>query len=163
VLLAQAAIERLRHRRDDFYGAKAATRLQAEAQAKDSMTTMLSLIAAVSLLVGGIGVMNVMLMAVKERTREIGIRVAVGAQHGDITRLILRQGFALVLAGAGIGVVLSIMVNRLLKTFLFGVPSHDPVTLLAVVGVLAAVALLACWLPARRAARVHPMVALRAE
>ena len=119
--------------------------------------------AGAGLLLASIGLYGVLAYNVSRRTREIGIRVAVGAQHADITRLILRQGFALVLAGAGIGVVLSLMVNRLLKTFLFGVPSHDPITLLAVVAVLSGVAFLACWLPARRATRVHPMVALRTE
>ncbi|MFN0066843.1 MAG: ABC transporter permease [Limisphaerales bacterium] len=119
--------------------------------------------AGVGLLLAAIGLYGVLAYSVSRRTREIGIRVAVGAQHGDITGLVLHQGLRLMAAGVGIGVVVSLAVTRSLKAFLFGVPAHDPVTLLSVVTVMAAVALLACWLPARRAARVDPMVALRSE
>ena len=119
--------------------------------------------AGVGLLLAAIGLYGVLAYNVSRRTREIGIRVAVGAQREDISGLILRQGFALALVGVGIGVAVSLAATRSLKAFLFGVPAHDPVTLLAVVAVMAAVALLACWLPARRASRVDPMVALRSE
>jgi predicted permease len=119
--------------------------------------------AGAGLLLAAVGLYGVLAYNVSRRTREIGVRVAVGAQRGDIIRLVLRQGFALVLMGAGIGLVIALVATRSLRAFLFGVPAHDPLTLLVVVVVIALVALIACYLPSRRASRVNPMVALRSE
>jgi putative ABC transport system permease protein len=120
-------------------------------------------IGSISLLVGGIGVMNVMLMSVMERTREIGVRMALGAQRGGILALVLGQGAVL----AGIGLVLGLAgafaVTRYLSSLLFGVTPLDPATFVAVAFVFAGVALLASYVPARRATRVDPIVALRSE
>jgi ABC-type antimicrobial peptide transport system permease subunit len=89
--------------------------------------------------------------------------MAIGAQRGDIVSMVLRQGARLVALGLGIGVVAALVGGRALSTQLYGVDATDPVTLLLVVGLLAAVAFLACWLPARRAAGTDPMIALRHE
>jgi hypothetical protein len=119
--------------------------------------------AGVGLLLAALGLYGVLAYGVARRSREIGIRMAVGAQRGDVIRMVLRQGLVLAMAGAAAGTAGALAATRALKAFLFGVPAHDPLTLSAVLGVLGLTALLACWLPARRAAKVDPMVALRCE
>ena len=121
----------------------------------------LSIFAGVGLLLAAVGLYGVLAYTVARRTREIGIRMALGAQLADVRRLILGQGLALVAVGGVIGITVALATGRLLRAYLFGVSSTDPVTLVAVTVVLAAVALFACWLPARRATRVNPMEALR--
>jgi ABC-type antimicrobial peptide transport system permease subunit len=100
---------------------------------------------------------------VSVRRREIGIRMALGAQRGQILGMVLRKGLALVAAGIAIGLAASLGLTRLLSSQLWGVSANDPWTLAAVTAVLAATTLTACWLPARRAAKVDPMLALREE
>jgi ABC-type antimicrobial peptide transport system permease subunit len=97
------------------------------------------------------------------RTREIGLRMALGAQASDVLRLVLRQGMLLALIGTAIGLVIGLGGTRLLKTLLYGVNAADPMTFTAVTLLLGSVTLLACWLPAHRATRVDPMIALRTE
>ena len=100
---------------------------------------------------------------VLRRTQEIGIRMAVGAQTGDVLRLILSQGMALTLIGIGGGVIAAIGLSRLIKHLLFSVSATDPMTYVLITSLLAAVALLACYVPARRAAKINPLRALRRE
>jgi predicted permease len=124
-------------------------------------------------LIGGFGVLGLALAAlgiygvlayqVGQRTREIGVRVALGARSGDVVRMVVRRGVGLAALGAVIGLTLAFGATRLLATLLYGVSATDPLTFTAVPALLMAVALTASWLPARRAARVDPMVALRAE
>ena len=101
--------------------------------------------------------------SVAQRTREIGIRVALGASPWRVRRRVVRQGVALALAGVALGGGLSIAATRVLRSILYGVSPGDPVVLAAVAGLLTAVAMVACWAPARRAAAVDPMVAIRIE
>ena len=101
--------------------------------------------------------------AVTLRTREIGIRMALGAERRDVLTLVLRQGLALLLAGEALGLAGALACNRALSSMVFGIATTDPATYGAVTLAWAAVALCACWVPARRAARVDPMVALRYE
>ena len=101
--------------------------------------------------------------SVARRTREIGIRMALGAQIADVIRLVLGQGLALVAVGGVIGIITALATGRVLRAYLFGVGSTDAVTFVAVGLLISAVALFACWLPARKAARVNPMEALRYE
>jgi len=117
----------------------------------------------VSLLLAAVGIYGVLAYTVTERTREFGVRVALGADPGRITALVLGMGARLVLAGTAAGLAGALALTRLLKTMLFGVGVHDPVTFAAVPLVLATVALLAAYLPARRASRLPPLDALRAE
>ncbi|WP_437883872.1 ABC transporter permease [Pseudomonas sp. LRF_L74] len=162
VLAAQAEIESLllgRHGRKDFYVANAAASLQAELRTKDSMTLMLSLIAAVSLLVGGIGVMNVMLMTVQERTKEIGIRVATGARQRDILRQFLCEASLVTMTGGLIGLAIGMAVGAGLV--MTGVPLVFSVrALLGAFACSVATGLLFGYMPARTAARLDPVVAL---
>ena len=126
-------------------------------------TVLLSLFALVAVLLAGLGIYGVMNYSVSQRTREIGIRVALGAQTRDVLRLVLRQGLKLALIGVACGVAASLALTRLMKTLLFGVSTTDPLTFAGVALLLTFIAALACWLPARRAAKVDPMIALRCE
>ena len=127
------------------------------------VATLSSILAALALLVACVGIYGLLSYQVTRRTRDIGIRMAFGARPGDILRLVLQQAIALTAIGALIGVVASLVLTRYLQTFLFGVKPSDPVTFLAVPTTLAATAVLASFVPARRAAKVDPMVALRHE
>jgi ABC-type antimicrobial peptide transport system permease subunit len=124
---------------------------------------LLSAFGAVGLLLAALGIYGVMSFGVLQRTQEIGIRMALGAQPRQVARLFLREGVAFAASGIAIGLVGALALARLLENLLYGVSASDPVTLLTVVFLLAAVALLACWIPARRAMGVDPMVALRHE
>jgi putative ABC transport system permease protein len=126
-------------------------------------TLLLTIFAAVALTLAVVGVYGVMSYSVAERTREIGVRVALGAQRRDVLGLIVKRGMALALGGALIGLGGAIAVTRLMTGMLYEVSATDPLTLSAVEIALAAAALLACYLPARRAMKVDPIVALRVE
>jgi putative ABC transport system permease protein len=125
--------------------------------------TLLTLFSGTALLLAGIGVYGVMAFVVTQRIGEIGIRMALGAQPRDIFGLVFRRALAVVLAGLAVGTAGGLLLTRFLSGLLFGVGTTDPATFVATGGVLAAVALLASYLPARRAMRVDPMVALRYE
>ncbi len=124
---------------------------------------MFSAFGVVAALLAGVGLYGVRSFTVARRSREIGVRMALGSTARDAMLLVLREGLTLCGVGAAIGLALSLALGRLLSGMLYGVNGLDPVVLVAAPTFLAAVALLACWLPARRAARVAPMVALRAE
>ncbi len=122
-----------------------------------------SIFAGAGLLLAIVGLFGVMSYSVAQRTHEIGVRVAVGAAKADILQLILKEGMGITIVGVGIGLVGTLAVSSILKSQLFGVSATDPLTLVGVVFTLALVALPACYVPARRATRVDPMVALRYE
>jgi putative ABC transport system permease protein len=126
-------------------------------------TMLLALLAALALILSAVGVYGVMSYSVSLRTQEIGIRLAMGAQFGDVMKLVVRQGFALAAAGIAVGGVAAYALSRLMARFLFGVGASDPATFAGVAVLLAAVALIACYVPARRATRVDPLVALRCD
>jgi ABC-type antimicrobial peptide transport system permease subunit len=119
--------------------------------------------AAVTLLLGAIGLYGVMAYLVSLRTRELGVRIALGAQPRDVAVMMTGQGLVLTAAGIGVGLVLFALAARFIRSFLFGVAPSDPVTLAGASLTLAAIAALASWIPARRAGRVDPADALRAD
>jgi len=126
-------------------------------------TVLLGTFAALGVVLAAVGVYAVMSNFVTHRTPEIGIRLALGAQRGDVLGLVLRQGMQLAAAGVLVGLAGAVGLTRVLRNFLYGVSPTDPVTFAAIPLILAIIALLACWIPARRAAKVDPMVALRHE
>ena len=125
--------------------------------------TLLSILGGLGLLLTAVGIYGVTAYIVAQRTREIGVRMALGARGRDVMKLVIRQGMWLVLIGVVIGMAASLAVSRLLKSFLFGLSAADPMTFGIIPLLLATVALLACYVPARRATKVDPMIALRAE
>jgi predicted permease len=132
--------------------------------ARTSFTlVMLAIAGAMALALGLIGIYGVISYTVSQRQREIGIRLALGAQRADVLQMVLKHGATMALVGVAIGIGASFALTSLMASLLFGVSAHDPVTFAAVATLLIFVALLACYLPARRATRVDPMVALRYE
>jgi predicted permease len=122
-----------------------------------------TILGCLALLLATLGLYGVMTFAVAQRTREIGVRIALGAQAWHVQRLVIAQGMRLVLIGVVIGVPISMVVSRGMKSMLFGLSTTDAITYLAVAGLLAIAGLMACWMPALRAARVNPMISLRCE
>ncbi|HXQ97901.1 MAG TPA: ABC transporter permease [Candidatus Limnocylindrales bacterium] len=140
-----------------------------EARIEESVTPrklnlfLFGLFSGLALVLASIGLYGVIAYSVGQRTREFGIRIALGARRADIMRLVLKQGLKLAIVGAGIGIAFALVLARALAQLLFGVRPADPVTIVSVAFLLTCVALVACWLPAHRASRIAPTDALRTE
>ncbi len=166
-LQAVDAVERTIHTIDKdlpVYSVRSMDQLLGSSTAQRRLTLVLLLsFALLALLLAAVGIYGVISYSVRQRTHEIGVRVALGAQTGDVLKLILAQGLKLTLLGVAIGLLAASALTRWMETLLFGVRPTDPLTYAVIATVLTTVAVLACWLPARRAGKVDPMVALRYE
>jgi ABC-type antimicrobial peptide transport system permease subunit len=127
------------------------------------LTTLLALFGVLGALIGGIGLYGVLAYFVTQRRREIGVRVALGADSASVLRMVVRRGLWLAGVGLIVGLAGAAMLTRFMRSVLYGVGTTDPATFVGVAAVLLGVAFLASWIPARRAARVDPLIAMRAE
>ncbi len=147
-----------------IYNIRTMDDIRAESVAPERLNlTLLSIFAGIALVLAIVGIYGVMSYAVTQRTHEIGVRMAIGAQSWDVFRMILGQGMTLALIGIGIGLVGALVLTRLMTTMLFGVEPTDPVTFAVIALLLTGVALMACYVPGRRATKVDPVVSLRYE
>ena len=138
--------------------------MRAEALTPDRLNSVVfGVFAAVALSIAVVGVAGVLAFSVSARTREFGIRMALGAQKTAVFRLVVRQGLQLAFTGVVIGLIAAFGLTRLMKSLLYGVSATDAPTFALIALLLSVVALAACWIPARRATKVDPMVALRCE
>jgi putative ABC transport system permease protein len=124
---------------------------------------LLTIFAALAVVLAVVGIYGVIAYTVQQRTREIGIRIALGASRERVVAMVVRRGLMLALAGITLGSAAAYAVSRVLQSLLYGVGARDPITFIAVAALLGVVAVLASWVPARRAARVDPLAAMRAE
>jgi putative ABC transport system permease protein len=147
-----------------IYNARTMNEIRAESVQSQRVTvTLLSLFAGIALVLAIVGIYGVMSYSVTQRTHEIGIRMAVGARPRDVFKMILGHGMKLALIGVGLGLLLALAVTRFMVTMLFGVEPTDAATFGAIPLILSTVALLACYLPGRRATKVEPTISLRYE
>jgi predicted permease len=146
------------------FGERTMTQVAAESVSRRKFAMqVVGLFGILALLLAGVGIYGVIAYSVSQRTREIGIRVALGASRGAILRWVLKQGMVLTMAGVVVGLIGAVALTRLLRSLLFGVGPTDIVTYGVLAAVLTVVALIACYVPARRATKVDPLVALRYE
>jgi ABC-type antimicrobial peptide transport system permease subunit len=127
------------------------------------LSLLLGAFSVIALALAAVGIYGVMAYSVSQRTQEIGVRVALGARSSDVMKMVLGQGTKLAAVGVGIGLAGAFALTRVMSTLLFEVSVTDPATFAAVVALLAFVTLLACYIPARRATKVDPLIALRCE
>lgn len=161
--LVRSAVEQ-NDRREVIYGAQTMDDVIASSFAPRRLSMiLLGVFAALALALSCVGIYGVISCLVSQRTHEIGVRMALGAQRSDVMRLVLGEGAKMTLIGVAVGIVAALGLTQLMANQLFGVTGHDPLTFLIVAILLALVALLACYIPARRAVRVDPLVALRYE
>jgi ABC-type antimicrobial peptide transport system permease subunit len=134
-----------------------------QASERRFQTSLIGLFSLAALILSAIGIYGLMHYFVEQRTNEIGVRMALGARYQDVLGLVLRQGMSLATVGATIGILGALALTRMLSGLLFGVTASDPVTFAAAPVILLGVAVLACWIPARRAAGIDPVRALRQD